>query len=107
MAEVKETVENTVKFGKTPDGQIVLIDEVHTPDSSRYWFAHNYEERFMNRQEPDSIDKEAIRKWVRANCGDPYDLTTEIVIPQEMVDLVQRRYMQLYEIITGDEFQLE
>ena len=44
-------------FGKTSDGQIVLIDEVHTPDSSRYWFLHNYEERFVNQQEPESLIK--------------------------------------------------
>ena len=99
-------VDTKYEFGKTSDGRIVLIDEVHTPDSSRYWFLHNYEERFVNHQEPESIDKEAIRKWVRKNYEDPYDLTTEIVIPQEMIDLVQRRYMQLYEIITGEEFTL-
>ena len=53
-------VDTKYEFGKTSDGQIVLIDEVHTPDSSRYWFLHNYEERFVNQQEPESIDKEAI-----------------------------------------------
>jgi phosphoribosylaminoimidazole-succinocarboxamide synthase len=55
-----------------PPGNILLIDEIHTPDSSRYWLAGSYEQRHAAGQEPQNIDKEFLRLWFRANC-DPYN----------------------------------
>ena len=93
-------VDTKYEFGHDVDGNIILIDEVHTPDSSRYWINHSYEERFQNGQEPENIDKDIIRKWIKKNY-DPYS-TSKIVVPRQLIDTVSRRYNQLYEIITGE-----
>ena len=93
-------VDTKYEFGLSKDGEIMLIDEVHTPDSSRYWFKHSYEERFNKGLDPEAIDKEIIRKWIKKNY-DPYNLEENIVVPQEYKNLVSQRYLQLYEIITG------
>jgi phosphoribosylaminoimidazole-succinocarboxamide synthase len=98
-------VDTKYEFGFDKDGEIMLIDEVHTPDSSRYWFKHNYQERFNKGLDPESIDKEIIRKWIKDNY-DPYNTSIEIKVIQEMKDLVTRRYIQLYEIITDNSFIL-
>lgn len=95
-------VDTKYEFG-VYNGQIILIDEIHTPDSSRYWLKHSYKERFNNGKEPESIDKEIIRKWVKKNY-DPYDRNQNIVIPDEMKKLVMNRYIQLNEIITDNSF---
>ena len=95
-------VDTKYEFGIDKSGRIILIDEVHTPDSSRYWFKHSYEERFNNGLDPQSIDKEIIRKWIKQNYN-PYNLDENIVIPEEYKNLVSDRYLQLYEIITGNE----
>ena len=95
-------VDTKYEFGLDEEGNILLIDEVHTPDSSRYWFKHSYRERFNKGVDPESIDKEIIRKWIKKNY-DPYNLDETILIPEEYKDLVSERYLQLYEIITGTE----
>ncbi len=59
------------EFGKDADGKIILVDEIHTPDSSRYWLADSYAERFAKQLEPENIDKEFLRLWFAENC-DPY-----------------------------------
>jgi phosphoribosylaminoimidazole-succinocarboxamide synthase len=64
-------VDTKYEFGKASDGSILLIDEVHTPDSSRYWIAASYEDRQSQGMEPENIDKEFLRLWFRNNC-DPY-----------------------------------
>src|SRR5262249_379831 len=56
-------VDTKYELGKTPDGRIVFIDEIHTPDSSRYWYADDYEQRLSRGEEPRSLDKEYVRRW--------------------------------------------
>jgi phosphoribosylaminoimidazole-succinocarboxamide synthase len=96
-------VDTKYEFGVAPDGEILLIDEVHTPDSSRYWLADTYEARLTAAQEPDMIDKEFFRLWFRDRC-DPY---RDAVLPTPPADLIAElasRYIQLFEKITGDPF---
>ena len=90
------------EFGLDPAGQIVLADEIHTPDSSRYWLADSYQRRFAEGQPPESLDKDFVRRWVAARC-DPYrDPLPEI--PREIVAEAARLYVEAYEIITGQRF---
>jgi len=96
-------VDTKYEFGKDRDGNILLIDEIHTPDSSRYWIAKSYEERFKKNEEPENIDKEFLRLWFRNNC-DPYNDTELPVAPEELVVELSSRYIQLYETITGEKF---
>ena len=99
-------VDTKYEFGRTPDGKIILIDELHTPDSSRYWIKHSYMERFNLRQQPDMVDKDFVRVWVKNNYKNPYDTTTPINVPSEILDQLSIKYFQLYELLTGSEFQL-
>lgn len=100
-------VDTKYEFGRDEEtGEILLIDEVHTPDSSRYWLASTYEERIADGKEPDNIDKEFLRLWFRERC-DPYK---DEVLPEPPVDLVaelSRRYILLYELITGKTFDFD
>lgn len=92
------------EFGFDPEGRIILADEVHTPDSSRYWFAGSYAARFEAGQPPESFDKDFVRSWVVARC-DPYkDPIPEI--PDEVRMEAARVYAEVYETITGTEFPL-
>lgn len=90
------------EFGTDAEGRIVLADEIHTPDSSRYWFAESYPERFAAGGKPESFDKDFVRNWVVARC-DPYtqDLPP---IPQELIDQTSAVYVRAYETITGTAF---
>lgn len=97
-------VDTKYEFGVDTDGTVCLIDELHTPDSSRYWVKHSYQERFEKRLEPEIIDKDIIRKWVKRNYENPYDLDTCIHVTDEMRLETLRKYLQLYEIITGEEY---
>ncbi len=97
-------VDTKYEFGKDADGNILLIDEIHTPDSSRYWLANSFEERFANNQEPENIDKEFLRLWFTKNC-DPYNDKELPAAPEELVVELSRRYIQLYEMITGKTFE--
>ncbi len=90
------------EFGLDPNGCIVLADEIHTPDSSRYWFAASYPERFARGERPESFDKDFIRSWVVARC-DPYkDPIPEI--PEDVVVATARVYIDAYERITATRF---
>ena len=92
------------EFGFEADGSIVLADEIHTPDSSRYWFAGNYPERFAAGAAPQSFDKDFVRSWVVARC-DPYnDAIPEI--PRDIVMEAARIYVSVFEAITGMAFAL-
>eukprot|EP00887_Chlorella_sp_A99_P004593 scaffold4.g4593.t1 len=91
-------------WGKDADGNVLLIDEIHTPDSSRYWLADTYEARHAAGAEPQNIDKEFLRLWFRANC-DPYNDSVLPEAPAELVAELSRRYVLLYEKITGQPFQ--
>jgi len=96
-------VDTKYEFGKTETGNIILIDEIHTPDSSRFWFSHNYLERHTQGEEPDYIDKEFIRKWVKKTYINPYEEGLEINIPEEMVYELSLRYLILHKLITGED----
>ena len=97
-------VDTKYEFGVASDGEILLIDEIHTPDSSRYWLADSYAERLAAGQEPNMIDKEFFRLWFRERC-DPYK---DAVLPEPPDDLIAElaaRYIQLFEKITGTAFE--
>ena len=97
-------VDTKYEFGRdVADGTIRLVDEVHTPDSSRYWVAGSYEARHAAGQEPENIDKEFLRLWFRSRC-DPYKDEVLPEAPDELVAELARRYVRLYETITGSEF---
>ncbi|MES0042038.1 phosphoribosylaminoimidazolesuccinocarboxamide synthase [Mesorhizobium sp. M0091] len=95
-------VDTKYEFGTDKDGTIILADEIHTPDSSRYWLAASYEERFKSGERPQSFDKDFIRAWVTARC-DPYkDRIPKI--PAELIEQTSRVYTQAFETITGKTF---
>eukprot|EP00276_Gloeochaete_wittrockiana_P001145 CAMPEP_0184672396 /NCGR_PEP_ID=MMETSP0308-20130426/86075_1 /TAXON_ID=38269 /ORGANISM="Gloeochaete witrockiana, Strain SAG 46.84" /LENGTH=333 /DNA_ID=CAMNT_0027119719 /DNA_START=138 /DNA_END=1139 /DNA_ORIENTATION=+ len=96
-------VDTKYELGKDADGNILLVDEIHTPDSSRYWIASSYEERMAQGKEPENIDKEFLRLWFVANC-DPYNDKDLPPAPKDLVVELSRRYIQLYETITGCTF---
>lgn len=91
------------EFGVAEGGEILLIDEIHTPDSSRYWLADSYAERLAVGQEPNMIDKEFFRLWFRDRC-DPYKDAVLPVPPDELIAELASRYIQLFEKITGMAF---
>ena len=96
-------VDTKYEFGKK-DGQIYLIDEIHTPDSSRYFYADGYQERFDKGENQKQLSKEFVREWLMDNDfqGREGDVLPEI--PDEFVNQVSERYIELYESITGDKF---
>jgi phosphoribosylaminoimidazole-succinocarboxamide synthase len=97
-------VDTKYEFGFDEDGGIVLADEIHTPDSSRYWFRDSYAARFAAGEPPESFDKDFVRSWVVARC-DPYtDPIPEI--PRDIVLEAARLYISVFETITGQEFPL-
>ncbi|MGM0431116.1 MAG: phosphoribosylaminoimidazolesuccinocarboxamide synthase [Spirochaetota bacterium] len=96
-------VDTKYEMGKDSEGNIVLIDEIHTPDSSRFWLAESYEQRVSERLEPENIDKEFLRLWFRENC-DPYHDKELPQAPKELVTELSYRYILLYEMITGELF---
>ena len=96
-------VDTKYEMGRDTDGTICLIDEIHTPDSSRYWIAETYDERMSAGQEPQNIDKEFLRLWFVDNC-DPYNDKTLPDAPDELVAELSSRYIYLYETITGKVF---
>lgn len=97
-------VDTKYEFGKDEDGTIRLIDEVNTPDSSRYWVSNSYKQRIAEGKEPENIDKEFLRLWFRDNC-DPYKDEKLPEAPKDLVVELSRRYINLYETITGSEFE--
>ncbi|MGE5202136.1 MAG: phosphoribosylaminoimidazolesuccinocarboxamide synthase [Acidobacteriota bacterium] len=97
-------VDTKYEFGFDEAGAIVLADEIHTPDSSRYWFLESYGRRFEAGERPESFDKDFVRSWVAARC-DPYrDPIPEI--PGEVVLGTAAVYVNAYEMITGEKFPL-
>ncbi len=96
-------VDTKYEFGVDASGRIVLADEIHTPDSSRYWLAASYRERFQNLVRPESFDKDFVRSWVAARC-DPYkDPIPDI--PAAMIMETALVYVRAFETITGRAFQ--
>lgn len=106
-------VDTKYEMGLDEDGQITIADEVHTPDSSRYWVAASYEERMTKGMEPESLDKEFFRLWLREQGFDPSSsagsagqvLNKPTITDDVRLDLAGR-YIQLYERITGQTFTL-
>ena len=96
-------VDTKYEMGRDADGTIRLIDEIHTPDSSRYWIAKTYDERMAVGENPQNIDKEFLRLWFVDNC-DPYNDETLPDAPEELVAELSSRYIYLYETITGEAF---
>ena len=99
-------VDTKYEFGLDENGTLTLIDEIHTPDSSRYWKLGSYDERIASGQEPEYFDKEFLRLWFKENC-DPYN---DAVLPEAPADLVaelSRRYIEIYETITGKQFTMD
>ena len=97
-------VDTKYEFGLDEKGELTLIDEIHTPDSSRYWKAETYGTRFENGEDPEYFDKEFLRIWFKDHC-DPY---ADAVLPEAPVELVaelSRRYIEIYEKITGKAFE--
>jgi phosphoribosylaminoimidazole-succinocarboxamide synthase len=95
-------VDTKYEFGLDRAGRIVLADEIHTPDSSRYWFAESYPRRFASGEPPDSFDKDFLRRWVAARC-DPY--RDELPpIPREVIAETAAVYIGAFERITGESF---
>jgi phosphoribosylaminoimidazole-succinocarboxamide synthase len=96
-------VDTKYEFGTDEHGALVLIDEIHTPDSSRYWQRDTYAARFEAGEEPQYFDKEFLRLWFRDHC-DPYRDATLPPAPPELVDELSRRYIAMYDQITGMKF---
>jgi phosphoribosylaminoimidazole-succinocarboxamide synthase len=96
-------VDTKYELGRTPDGRIVLIDEIHTPDSSRYWYASDYAERLAAGQEPRGLDKEYVRRWLvdHGYKGDGPPPT----LPDDVRVEAARRYIANYELVTGHSFE--
>ncbi len=95
-------VDTKYEFGLSPEGEVTLIDEVHTPDSSRFWLADTYEQRIAAGQEPDNFDKEFIRLYYAARGyrgeGEPFPLPSDLAVQAAV------RYIRTYELLTGQPF---
>jgi phosphoribosylaminoimidazole-succinocarboxamide synthase len=96
-------VDTKYEIGRTPDGTMVVIDEIHTPDSSRYWYADDYESRLAAGEEPRGLDKEYVRRWLVSERnyrgeGPPPPLPDDVRVE------AARRYITTYELLTGRAF---
>src|SRR6201999_2993926 len=97
-------VDTKYEFGTDHNGNLVLIDEIHTPDSSRYWKLNSYQSRFGAGEEPEYFDKEFLRLWFIKN-SDPYGDAKLPDAPPDLVAELSRRYIEMYEQITGQKFR--
>ena len=91
------------EMGLAPDGTITVIDEIHTPDSSRYWYAEDYEARLARGEEPRSLDKEFVRRWLADEAKWTGDGPPP-VMPDDIRLEAARRYIASYELVTGNTF---
>lgn len=97
-------VDTKYEFGKAADGTIILIDEIHTPDSSRYFYAAGYAERQANNEPQKQLSKEFVRKWLIENGFQGKEGQQVPTMSPEWVNTISERYIELYEQITGDRF---
>jgi len=97
-------VDTKYEFGKK-DGKIYLIDEIHTPDSSRYFYANGYEERLASNQPQKQLSKEFVRQWLIENGFQGKEGQSVPAMTKDLVESVSERYIELFENITGDKFQ--
>jgi len=98
-------VDTKYEFGKTADGEIVLIDEIHTPDSSRYFYAEGYQDRQDKEEAQKQLSKEFVRQWLISHDFQGLEGQKVPVMTDEYVVTVSERYMELYEKITGSKFK--
>ena len=98
-------VDTKYEFGKTKKGEIVLIDEIHTPDSSRYFYADGYEGRQLNNGPQKQLSKEFVRQWLISNDFQGLEGQSIPHMSNEYVKTVSDRYIELYENITGEPFK--
>jgi len=96
-------VDTKYEFGKK-EGKIVLIDEIHTPDSSRYFYADGYEERQASGEQQKQLSKEFVRQWLISKGFQGKEGQTVPHMPDDFVKEVSERYIELYESITGERF---
>jgi len=96
-------VDTKYEFGLDEAGRITLADEVHTPDSSRYWYSRTYGDRLAQGLEPESLDKEFLRLWIAERC-DPYKDPIPEVPPETLIEFSEK-YIALYELVTGQTFE--
>ncbi len=97
-------VDTKYEFGKDPNGRIVLIDEIHTPDSSRYFYAEGYQDRQDAGQPQKQLSKEFVRQWLISHGFQGLEGQTLPVMPDAYVETVSQRYIELFEQITGQDF---
>ncbi|MBC8644826.1 MULTISPECIES: phosphoribosylaminoimidazolesuccinocarboxamide synthase [Flavobacterium] len=97
-------VDTKYEFGKTKDGKIVLIDEINTPDSSRYFYKEGYEERQERGESQKQLSKEFVRQWLIANGFQGKEGQQIPEMTEEYVESVSERYIELYENILGEQF---
>lgn len=98
-------VDTKYEFGKTKEGEIVLIDEIHTPDSSRYFYADGYGERQAKGEPQKQLSKEFVRQWLIANNFQGLEGQIVPEMTDDYIDSVSERYIELYESITGKDFE--
>ena len=97
-------VDTKYEFGKSKDGEILLIDEIHTPDSSRYFYLEGYEERQKNSVKQKQLSKEFARQWLISNGFQGLEGQQLPEIDNKFTNIVSERYIELYETITGKKF---
>lgn len=98
-------VDTKYEFGKTKEGKIVLIDEIHTPDSSRYFYADGYQERQDSGEAQKQLSKEFVRQWLISNGFQGKDGQQIPEMTDEYIETVSERYIELYENIIGEKFE--
>ena len=97
-------VDTKYEFGKTSDGKIVLIDEIHTPDSSRYFYVDGYQERQDHGEKQKQLSKEFVRQWLIQNGFQGKEGQQIPEMSNEKIYEISERYIELFEQITGDTF---
>jgi phosphoribosylaminoimidazole-succinocarboxamide synthase len=97
-------VDTKYEFGKTKDGKIVLIDEIHTPDSSRYFYADGYKQRQERGEAQKQLSKEFVRQWLISNGFQGLEGQSVPFMSDNYIETVSERYIELYENITGETF---
>ena len=95
------------EFGKTNNGEIILIDEIHTPDSSRYFYKNGYEQRQLNREPQKQLSKEFVRQWLISRGFQGLDGQKPPEMTDDFINTISERYIELYEKIMGEKFQKE
>ena len=97
-------VDTKYEFGKTKEGKIVLIDEIHTPDSSRYFYGDGYEDLQAKGKPQKQLSKEFVRQWLIQNGFQGLEGQSVPKMSDQYIDVVSKRYIELYENITGEKF---